>query len=837
MSSSASLTWHAVVPNPLKHGRAFASIIAIACGVALGLAVYLVNRVAVDEFSSAIRQLSGTADLLVSGPRMGFSEDLYGAIATLPGVAAASPVLEIRATLAGRKDFLKILGVDPLRASEIHPDWFAKNADAVAKLLTPDTLLLSAPAARSLKLSSGGTLAVQVGLQIFDLKILTLLPDDVSNESFAIMDIANAQWRFEKLRFISRMELRVSPGADSNALRQRLSAILPAGVALENPEITAKNSAALSQAYRVNIMILALVALFTGVFLVFSTQALEVVKRRPQLALLRVLGLSRRQLVTSLLLEGAAIGACGALLGVLLGYGLAGLTLRTIGADLGAGYFVGVTPTLKIDWVTVIAFLIIGTFVAVLGTLLPALEAAATQPAPALRAGSQELPLRSWSQPGWGLAAWGLAVAALLANQATTIPYGGYVAILLLLGGTLMMLPALARHFFARLPNSERVESLLAREHLRNAYGHVAMSVAALFVSFCLIVAMGIMVYSFRASVSDWLDAFLPADLYVRSGQAGESSFLDEATQHAIAATPEIGSVGFVRFQSILLVPGQPAVALIARPVAEFIQHGALPLIGAQHQPRAGEPPPVWISEAIADLYGYRVGQQITIPIAGHSAPFLVAGIWRDYARQFGALLIERDDYVRLTGDRRVNDAAIFLAPNTSALAIANILRDRIPGGKQLDFITSAEVRKISLKIFDRSFYVTYALEMMTVLIGLFGVSASLSASLLMRRREFGLLRHIGLTRRQIVRAIGLEGAWIGVLGALSGGVVGFILSLILIRVVTRLSFHWSMDLHVPWFWLALLSLGLVAATTFTARLSANAAMRSNVEHAVREDW
>ncbi len=676
--SNATLTWHAVVPNPIKHGRVLASIVAIACGVALGLAVYLVNRVAVDEFSAAIRQLSGTADLVLSGPRMGFTEEIYGKIATLPGIAAASPTLEIRATLAGQKEFLKILGIDPLRAVEIHPDWFPKNADSTPRLLAPDGLLLSEAAARLLKLSKGDTLAVQVGLKVFDLNILAILPENESSESFAIMDIANVQWRFARLGMLSRIELRLAPGADSETLRRQLLSLTPPGVGVENPAVTAKNSAALSQAYRVNIMILALVALFTGVFLVFSTQALEVVKRRPQLALLRVLGLSKRRLIASLLLEGAAIGACGAALGVALGYVLAGLTLRTIGADLGAGYFAGVTPTLKFDGVTVAAFLLIGIFVAIVGTLLPALEAAATSPAPALRAGSQEHPLRSGSRPGWGIIAWGLAGIALLTNRYTELPLGGYLAILFLLAGTLLMLPALARRFFARLPASERVENLLALEHLRNAYGHVAMSVAALFVSFSLIVAMGIMVFSFRASVSDWLDAFLPADLYVRSGQAGDSSFLDEETQRAIAMMPGIASTGFVRFQSIVIKPGQPAVALIARPVADFIKRGALPLVGATYQRKSSEPPPVWISEAVADLYGYRVGQQVTLPIAGNSIPFTVAGMWRDYARQFGALLIERDDYIQLTQDRRVNDAAIFVAPNMSVREFANSLRNQV---------------------------------------------------------------------------------------------------------------------------------------------------------------
>lgn len=835
--SNSVLAWHAVVPNPFKYGRVFASIVAIACGVALGLAVYLINRVAVDEFSSAIRHLSGTADLVITGPRNGFTETTYPTIAGISTLTAVSPVLEIRATLAGQKDSLKILGVDPFRAAAIHPAWFSATNDTSAELFAPDTLLLSNSAAKAFAVKTGDSIQAQVGLRIVNLRVLNVLPESAGADGFALMDIANAQWRFERIGLLSGIELRVRPGANRELLRDQLASMLPPGVSVESPDISAAQSAELSKAYRINMMILALVALFTGVFLVFSTQALAIIRRRPQLALLRVLGLSRRRLMVALLLEGATIGACGAALGIALGYVLAGITLSTVGADLGAGYFSGVTPTLTVSAGPVILFLALGVLVALAGTLVPALEAAATPPAPALRAGSQELPLRSWARPGWGLGCWALATVTLFAPVFGSLPLGGYTAIALILAGALLVLPPLAKKFFTALPDSSRVEGHLALQHLRNAYGHVAMSVASLFVSFSLIVAMGIMVYSFRASVADWLDAVLPADLYMRSGQAGESSFFDAAAQRAITAVSGVAEVGFVRFHTIVLAPDQPAVALIARPVKNLIDRRALPLVGASYTPSENEPPPIWISEAVRDLHGHQVRKVIDVPIAGKLVRFTVAGVWRDYARQFGALLIDRDDYIKLSGDRLANDAALFLRPNVRADDVAATLRAQIQNGGQLEFVTSKEVRNISLKIFDRSFYVTYALEIMTVLIGLFGVSASFSGALLMRRKEFGMLRHVGLTRRQIARSLSLEGAWIGVLGALSGWLVGFVLSLILIHVVTRQSFHWSMDVHVPWLWLTLLSTGLVIATAVTARLSANQAMSESAVRSVREDW
>ncbi len=802
----------------------------------MGFAVYLVNRVAVDEFASAVRQLSGTADFVVEGPRLGFDENVYAEIARLPDIASASPVVDVRATLPGKKESLKILGVDLFRAAEIHPDWIPQSGTS-GKLFEPDTIAISAAVATRFSVKRGDRLRAQVGLAAIDLEVIDVLTGQDNQEPFALMDIANVQQRFERLGTISRIELRARPGANAQALRDSIAALLPAGVSVESPDINAASSADLSKAYRVNMMILALVALFTGVFLVFSTQALAVVRRRPQLALVRVLGVSRRRMIAYLLLEGAAIGACGALLGVAFGYALASFTLRSVGADLGAGYFPGVTPTLQLSAAPTMAFIFLGITVAVIGTLIPALEAAATPPAPALRSGSQEVPLRSWAQPRIGVICCVLALVALYLPLPTTLPLGGYLAIALILGGALMMLPTIAKNIFSLIPPSRSIASHLAVEHLRNAYGHVAMSVAALFVSFSLIVAMGIMVYSFRVSVIDWLDAVMPADIYVRSGQAGDSSFFDSANQRLIAAAPGIAEVGFVRFQNIVLSPGQPAVTLIARSVDTLTRHRALPLVGATHQRHASDPPPIWISEAIRDLHRFDVGQVMHVPIAGKSQPFIVIGVWRDYARQFGALLIDRDDYIRITGDTKANDAALFLHPGVRGDEVIDVLRHAILQREQLEFTTAREVRKISLQIFDRSFYVTYALELMTILIGLFGVSASFSASLLMRRKEFGMLRHLGLTRTTIAQALALEGAWIGALGALFGAVLGFFLSLILIQVVTRQSFHWSMDIHIPWRWLAMLAAGLIAATALTAWFSARQAMGDNAILAVREDW
>ena len=274
---------------------------------------------------------------------------------------------------------------------------------------------------------------------------------------------------------------------------------------------------------------------------------------------------------------------------------------------------------------------------------------------------------------------------------------------------------------------------------------------------------------------------------------------------------------------SLQVAPRMPRVTLLARDIDRANPQARLALEGSTLMPGARDPPPAWISEAAADRYGWRVGQVVALPLADRNVPFTVAGVWRDYARQQGAIAIERATYSAATGDVRSNDAALWLAPG-AALADVRARIETLAGAERLEFSTPGELRAISLRIFDRTFAVTYALEAVAVLIGLTGLSSSFGALVLARRREFGVLRHIGMTRGQVGAMLASEGLALGAVGVTVGLALGFVIALILIRVVNRQSFHWSMDIAVPWSGLGALALALLVLSTLTARLSGRAA-------------
>lgn len=824
------------------HGARFlVGAMAIAIGVAMGYAVHLINHAALAEFSAAVSTAMGNTDLEIRGPRAGFDESLYPRIARLPQVADISPALEVDAVLvdAGATEPLKILGLDVFRAAAVQPNLVGRLPEGADPLgqFAPDALFLSPAAQAWLGLKPGDFLTVQAGIQPLRLRIAGTLPVAGEGVRLGVMDIAAAQASFRSLGVLHRLAVRLRPGVSPGVFKEIAGGLLPAGVSLTAPETQTRRSANLSRAYRVNLNVLALVALFTGAFLVFTTQTLAALRRRSQLGLLRVLGVTRAGILRLVWAEGLMQGLLGALLGLALGYGTAAVFLAQFGGDLGGGYFRGERPALRFEPAPALVFLALGMASALAGSLAPAWEAARASPARALRAGDEESPLKPLRAIWPGLLLLLLGGALTLPGPVGGLPLYGYLAIACLLLGCILLMPWLAWRLFTALPRGWRPATHLALAQLAAAPGRAAIALGGILTSFTLMVAMAIMVSSFRDSVDRWLDLVLPADLYLRAAPGGDSGYIPAEAQRAILVTPGVARAEFQRITQIELDPTRPPVTLIARAIDPADPGARLALVGAPLAPGRDDPVRIWVSEAMTDLYGFRVGRKMPLPLAGRTVEVLVAGIWRDYARQHGALVMNQADYRRLTGDARVSDAAVWLASGTGLDEATARLRAAIPGGERLQYATPGEIRARSLGIFDRSFAVTYLLEGVAMVIGLIGIGASFSGQALARAAEFGMLRHVGMTRRQIGGLLALEGALLTGLGCLAGLALGLAIALILVYVVNPQSFHWRMELAMPWGLLTTVALTLVASAALTSLASGWRAMSPGAVRAVREDW
>jgi putative ABC transport system permease protein len=859
--------WRVLLLTQLRESpaRLLVTVFAIALGVALGAAVFLVNTAALNEFGLATKRLVGEADVVVRGPREGFPEQLFIHLANDPAVGIASPVLELEVALPGRRDTLKVLGLDPFRAATLQPALIGDIGAGILALFRPDSIYLSSSAAQELHVGHGDTLQIIVGSAPKTLHVLGILSEGSYPQSLGLMDIASAQWTFEQIGRLNRIDLRLKPGNDVDAFRHTLGERLPAGVLAIAPQVERDRAVSVTRAYRVNLNMLALVALWTGAFLVFSTQSLAVLRRRRSLALLRALGVTRGQLQWALTGEGAALGIAGSLLGVILAVIIAAAILRFLTADLGNGQLRAVGASLRAAPLPMLVFFLLGTAVASVGAWLPARAAARQPPARALKGGNGDYSVAAKRSTYAGVAL--LAIGALLSRipPVSGLPLFGYLAIAALLFGAVLLVPAVTIKALSLAPRTHRVVIDAAVAQLRENVGLSTLSLASIIVSFSLMVAMAIMVFSFRVSFEHWLVKLLPADMQLREPYGNDTAYWSPADQAALATVAGVSRIEFRRSRPLLLDAKQAPITLIARGATDAQAAAELPLLQSLKQPptqaapQAAPPlqaapqaaPPVqaapqaappsseaaWISEALADLYGYKLGDRIDLPLAGRSRPFRVNGIWRDYARTTGAIVISRPAYLAATGDAGANEGSIWLTPGANPASTESALRSRFARGDSLEILTSTALRERSLQIFDRAFAITYALEAIAVIIGLTGVSFAASSTALARRAEFGMLRHIGMLRRQVIGMLASEGTLTSAFGVAYGLVLGLALSLILVYVVNRQSFNWSIDLAIPAWQLAVLSITLIAAAAVTAIWSGRAAMSQDAVQAVREDW
>ena len=855
-------SWRELTHHPWRNA---AAVVAVMLGVALAFSTHLINASALSEFSQAVRAVNGQPDLELRAVQGSFDESIYAAVAANTSVLLASPVLEVSTyAVAGAKRVpLRVIGIDALTVAGVAPSLMplpdkaddANQAnDNRFSLFSPNAVFLN-PAAR--QALAGNMLQLQSGLALKSAVVAGRV--SAPGAALAVMDIGAAQDLFGKAGQLSRIDLKLKPGTETAAWVTGLK--LPANITATAPGDDAQRVSNLSRAYRVNLTVLALVALFTGAFLVFSVLSLSVAKRAQQLALLGVLGLTGRQRLGLVLAESLLLGLAGSALGVALGTGLAALALRLLGGDLGGGYFSGVAPALQFDVWAALVYGALGVAAAGVGGWWPARAAQKLPPAQTLKGlGASQ----AGSKTHWiSMVLIASGAAAAMAPPVFGIPLAAYVSVALLLVGGITALPWGVSLLYDRIAPlvAHRLLPLLAVERARRVRESAAVAVSGVVASLSLAVALTVMVASFRDSVTQWLDVVLPADLYVRtalSTSAADTAYFSPAFVTGLGALPGVARVSSLRSTQVLLDPDQPAIALIARNLDDPAK--ALPLVGNPLPVPPGHIG-IYVSEAMVDLYGARPGTlfepiskafsglvpEFTAsaaikPIANQSLPpFFVAGVWRDYARQFGSIAMAQRDFERLTGDQRVNDLAVWLQPNAVEAAVQSAIRalaEQQTGVSGLVELASVrQIRATSLTIFDRSFAVTYWLQGVAIAIGLFGVAASFSAQVLARRKEFGLLAHLGLTRQQILTVVAGEGAAWTVIGALAGVALGLAVSVVLVHVVNPQSFHWTMDLQVPWTRLAALCGAVVLAGTATAWLAGRAAAGRDAVLAVKEDW
>ncbi|MEF8724940.1 MAG: FtsX-like permease family protein [Candidatus Accumulibacter delftensis] len=864
MRALSTLSWWLICAQfKTRRAATLLSMLAIALGVALGYAIHLINDAALSDFSRAMKSVQGDPDAVIAARDSAGSVPLatINAIARDPAVLLVAAVIETRVRIDNAPTPVRLIGIDVFSAAAVMPDLLPRQDEQAAAPNILDGGVYASPAlldqlSHGVKGSqgkegkdsgtrAGDTLKLLRGEQQWLATLAGDLPAARPGDLLLVADIAWVQARFGPADAVSEGRVRLAPDTDLASWRQAWAQRLPAGLLIRAADDDSARVSNLSRAYRVNLNVLALVALLTGTFLVFATQLTAVAQRSTQFALLGVLGLSPRMRLLQVLLEGVAIGVPGALLGLALGYTLAVAFTQLLGGDLGGGYFAGSAPLIVPAPAPALLFLALGCLASLAGASYPAYLNRMQPLAQALKTGFAQRPpaeaaLAAHSGTSWhSRHSWLarlrtlsslplqpplLALAAFALAQLPPLfelPLAGYASIALVLVVGIASAPLLTQLLFGwlsaqHLPAPQRI----ALQNVAQAPLMAQVAASGLIVSFALTASMVIMVSSFRIAVDQWLDHVLPAPLYLRSKATPLPQDLLGALTQPDAPFAKVERMANA---ALTIDPQRPQVALLIREIEPRDPAARLPFTGPLLAPPAAMPA-VWISEPMAEIYRLAPAQTLQLPLLGRTLDVFIGGVWRDYGRQFGAVVISREDYQQLGGDFQPTDLALWTLPGQEAQASAWLA----PWAEQygLEVADSATIRRLSLSIFDKSFAVTYALEAAAMLIGLFGLAVTLAASVWLRARELATLGALGFDRRMLSHAVMLEGALIAAVGLLIGLACGIAIGAILTHVVNPQAFHWRMTLAIPWAVVFAGAAITLAAAVLASRYAARQATR-----------
>jgi putative ABC transport system permease protein len=847
------LLFYRLLVRPLfrERFRSGLTVLAVALGVAVVLAIDLAGDAATGSFRSSMETLAGDSDLEVVATG-GVPETVVGLLAQLPYDLRISPRVEDFAVISDTKQTLPLIGVDLIAeaghySQEIgvasQQNLAPASSDALLKNLTdPVSIWVGV----SLKRNPGDQLRLTINDREREFTVRGVYPDSNGNESAILMDIAAAQNVLQRFGRVDRILIHVPATSKLEQWQKFISSALPPGVEVRPRGTGTIENRKMLAAFRWNLRLLSYIALIVGGFLIYNTISVSVVRRRPEIGIARALGTSRNSVLVAFIGEAACFGLAGAILGLPLGRAMATGAVKLMGATVDALYVSSTPGAIALNWNSVLLALTIGLGVAIASAYSPASEAAGVSPIEAMARGRREFTARmhTWRDLFFALV---LGGAAALASRAPAVggkPMFGYLAAILLVASATFAIPALVHvvasggsRFFGKILG---VEALLASRSLAASLRRTSVLVAALSTAIAMMTAVGIMVGSFRQTVVTWMNGELPADLYIRP--AGNPStdrhpVLSVDLPEKISQLPGVAAVDRLRAYEISY-DGLPATLASIDIRAQRGSHESDFLSGrlaAQVFSELQEQNVVVVSEPFTSKHHVKTGDFITLSLGNARPQFRIADVYYDYSSERGNIVIDRETLLKYLPDPAPSNIAVFVAPGVNPEAVRREIL-RAASDYRILIFSDREIRGQAIRIFDRTFAITYALEAVAVVVAVMGIAGALLALVIDRRRELGLLRFLGASTAQIRKLILVEAGLLGLLANVAGFALGFLLSLILVFVINKQSFGWTIHFHWP---LAVLlgALTVVYAATVLAGLyPARVAERLNPIEVVVEE-
>lgn len=849
--------------------RTLLTIVGVSLGVSASVAVRTANVDVLRSFEQAVLTVAGPTTLEVSGDETGLDEQVLISVRTVSGVTSASPVIfqtAVRMNGDQPGQAIQVLGLDLL--DEFHTRGFDVNQPAtenqLMNMVDPQAMFLGEALATEWQISVGDYVDLLIGTGRLSCRVVGILRGQSERSSswerMALMDIAAAQIAFGMVGRVDRIDIVTARNLSVEEVGARIRTVLPPHVTVGRPTNRTTQVEQMVSAFRLNLTVLSWVGLLVGMFLIYNTMAFAVAQRRREIGIYRAIGMSQSRIAFLFLMEAGLYGFLGGIVGSAVGMGLAQelitLLSRTI-SDLYVPVGTGGSGLLRTGhlWRIVIEGIMIGCVVSMIGAIGPSLDASRTTTVRALAPGdyeaSQQLRVGRLAVMGLVL----LVVSGLLSwpGPIGEVPIWGYTATLCLLAGLACLAPICVtgwrqRRYVGREFGVRGVMRGIAVEHASRNPGRNGVTVSAFMVGLAIMIGVLVMVRSFRHTVELWVTDTVLADLVVAPsmwlrgteiGTVGRS--LPASWLNVLASDPDVAAVDSYRDVRIE-VKGQ-RVAVVSRDLrlhAQWSRYLVRTGDSSELLNRAAEIGGLLVSEVLANKLGVEEGATLEVMTPSGARRFPIVAVFYDYSTDGGKLLMDRALYQSIWHDDLVTVFPVYLRDGTNLddvrVRMTTLLSASANGGLPPLVISNVELRKEILEIFDRTFLLTYVLEAIAVVIAMLGIVNTLITSVLERRREFSTLRAIGGSSTQIRQLVLWEAAYLGAVGIVLGLIGGGLLSLLLIKVINRQSFGWTIQMIVPTGSLMQALLLAVVATLVAGYFPARWAARQPIVEGLREE-
>jgi len=778
--------------------RTAVAILSVALGVAAVLAIELAGEAAAGSFRSSMETLLGDAAFEVTAGG-GVPPEAVARLATLPYAIKVHPRMEAYAMISESRRAVPLIGVDLVAESAESAAIPEGGAEEKG-----DSILVGS----GLGYKAGDRLHLIINDTSTEHTVRGILPAGAGD--IVLMDLATAARVLGNEGKLDRILIDVpkDSGTNMDEWERILRSALPAGLTVAREGTQTDENRRMLAAFRWNLRVLSYVSLAVGAFLIFNTISVSVVRRRFEIGILRALGVTRVGILTGFLGEAAALGLAGALVGIALGRLMALGAVQMVAATVESLYVSSQPGAISLSWTEAWIAIAIGVGVSVVSAFSPAWEASQVSPVEAMARGRREYQARVHRGRDLIFSSV-LGAGAWLASQQGPVegkPMFGYLAALLLIGASALAIPALVSGLSAALAGAMRaifgVEALLATRGLASSLRRSSVLVGALSTALAMLVSVGIMVGSFRQTVLIWMGDRLQADLYVRpAGPLGTDRHpvMSADIPRDLARLPQVEAVDTLRAYEISY-QGLPATlgGMEARLAGRY---GIRPLLsGAQPGsvwPQLVGRDAVLVSEPFANKHNVHAGDTLVLPLGAARISFRVLDVYYDYSNERGFILMDRGTLLKYLPDAGPSDVAVYLKPGVNQEQGQSVVQAALAGRKVL-VASNRVLRREGIRVFDRTFAITYALEAIAVFVAIMGVGGALLALVMDRRREFGLLGFLGASKPQLRRIILFEAGLLGLLANIAGVILGFFLSLLLIFVINKQSFGWTIQFHWP---------------------------------------